>query len=185
MALNSFNRNYGMSANSREFWGGNNGFVTIVVALPANTEIGVTTVTQDGTDTAQSALSAAQYNQFKIAEILGQRAVIVATSILSTTADPTVGGFGTVGGNVLAYGSFGTPAANSFAVTFLIERADVLDTQASKPGSAYPQSVNPTLDIATVISTAGFFLQKDSVTPSVASAGVAVKVYDALPPILS
>ena len=32
MGLNSFDRNYGMSANSREFWGGNNGFVTVVLS---------------------------------------------------------------------------------------------------------------------------------------------------------
>lgn len=184
MALNTFNRNYGMSTNSREFWGGNNGFVTIVVTLPADTEIGVTAVAQDGSDAAQTALSAAQRNQFKLAQALGQRAVVVAVSAPSSAANPTAAGFETVGGNVLAFGKAGTPATNSFALTYLVERADVLTTQVNKPGATYALTVNPTADLAANIGAAGFFETKAGVA-SVAAAGVAVKVYDALPAILA
>lgn len=184
MALETFNRNYGMSSNSREYWGGNNGFVTIVVTLPADTEISTTAVAQDSTDVAQSALSAAQRNQFKIAQALAQRAVLVATSVPSSTANPTVAGFETVGGNVLAFGKSGTPAANSFAITFLIERADVLTKQDNKPGATYALSVDPTSEIAAVIASVGFFETKTGVA-SAAAAGVAIKVYNALPAIVA
>ncbi len=184
MALDTFDRNYGMSKNSREFWGGNNGFVTVIVKLPTDVEIGVTAVAQDGTDAAQTALSAAQRNQFKIAQALSQRAVIVATSALSVAADPTVAGFETVGGNVLAFGKAGTTASGSFAVTFLIERANVLNKQDSKPGATYALTVDPCADLAAVLASAGFFQKKDG-TAAAASAGVAVKVYDALPAIVS
>lgn len=184
MALDTFDRNYGMSKNSREFWGGNNGFVTVIVKLPTDVEIGDTAVTQDGTDAAQTALSAAQRNQFKIAQALGQRAVIVATSVLSNVADPTVNGFETVGGNVLAFGKAGTTASASFAITFLVERADVLTKQTDKPGSTYALTVDPCTDLANTLSKAGFFQKKDG-TVAAASVGVAVKVYDALPAILA
>lgn len=182
--LNSFDRNYGSVLNSREFWGGNNGFVTVIVKAPADTEFGATTVAQDGTDASQTALSAAERNLFRIVEKVAGRAVIVATSILSNAADPTVANFEDVGGNVLAFAKSGAVAAGSFAVTFLIERADVLNAQAVRPGSNYPVPVNPCKDIADELMVAGLFTKKDG-TPSVAPAGVAVKVYDALPPIMA
>ena len=184
MALESFDRNYGMSKNGREYWGGNNGFVTLIVKLPADVEIGATAVAQDGTDAAQTALSAAQRNQFKIAQALGQRAVMVATSLTSAVADPTASGFETVGGNVLAFGKAGTLASGSFAITYLIERADVLSKQENKPGATYALTVDPCAELSAVLASAGFFQKKDG-TVAAASAGVAVKVYNALPAILS
>lgn len=182
--LNSFDRNYGSVLNSREFWGGNNGFVTVIVKAPADTEFGATSVAQDGTDAAQTALTAAERNLFRIIEKVANRAVIVATSVLSNAADPTVANFEDVGGNVLAFGKGGVPAADSFAVTFLIERADVLNAQPVRPGSNYPVPVDPCKEIADELMVAGIFAKKDG-TPSVAPAGVAIKVYDALPPVLA
>lgn len=184
MALQSFDRNYGMSKNSREFWGGDNGFVTVIVKLPADVEISETAVAQDASDAAQTALSAAQRNQFKIAQALAQRAVIVATSGVSLAADPTAAGFETVGGNVLAFGKAGTPAAGSFAITFLIERANVLSKQENKPGATYALTVDPCAELAAILASAGFFQKKDG-SDAVAAAGVAVKVYDALPAIIA
>lgn len=182
--LNSFDRNYGSVSNSREFWGGNNGFVTVVIKAPADTEFGATTVAQDGTDAAQTALTSAERNLFRVIEKIANRAVIVATSVLSTAADPTIANFEDVGGNILAFGKSGVPAAGSFAVTFLIERADVLNAQAVRPGSNYPVPVDPCKAIADELMVAGIFAKKDG-TPSAAPAGVAVKVYDALPAIVS
>ncbi|EBS4516368.1 hypothetical protein DQT32_02925 [Salmonella enterica subsp. enterica serovar Braenderup] len=182
MSLNSFDRNYGMSANSREFWGGDNGFVTVVVTLPTDVEIGETAVAQDGTDAAQTALSAAEKNQFIIAQALAQRAVLVTTSALSNTVDPTASGFGTVGGNVIAYGSAGTLAANSFGITFIVERQDVFTKQVNKPGATYALTVDPTVEIATNLAQAGVFQKKDG-TPA-AAAAVAIKVFAALPVLL-
>lgn len=183
MSLNSFDRNYGMSANSREFWGGNNGFVTVVVTLPTDVEIGTTAVVSDGTETGdnalQTALSAAQKNQFILAQALAQRAVLVTTSALSNTINPTAAGFGTVGGNVIAYGSAGTLAANSFGITFIVERQDVFTKQVNKPGSTYALTVDPTVEIATNLSQAGVFQKKDGT--AALAAGVAIKVFASLP----
>jgi 1-aminocyclopropane-1-carboxylate deaminase/D-cysteine desulfhydrase-like pyridoxal-dependent ACC family enzyme len=183
MSLNSFDRNYGMSANSREFWGGDNGFVTVVVTLPTDVEIGVSAVAFDGTEAgdnaAQTAKSAAEKNQFIIAQALAQRAVLVTTSALSNTIDPTASGFGTVGGNVIAYGSAGTLAANSFGITYIVERQDVFTKQVNKPGSTYALTVDPTVEIATNLAQAGVFQKKDG-TPA-AAAAVAIKVFAALP----
>lgn len=185
MGLNSFNRNYGMSDHSREFWGGDNGFVTVAVALPADVEIGETTVLPDGTDlgdnAAQTALSAAQYNQFMIAQILAQRAVEVSTSMLAKgTLDATASGFETVAGNVIAFGKAGTLTATSFGITYLIERQDVLTTQEVRPGSNYPVPVNPTAELSATLAQAGVFRKKDG-TPALAAPGVAIKVFASLP----
>lgn len=182
MGLNSFDRNYGASQNGREYSVGNNGFVTITVNLPADTEIGVTAVAQDGTDAAQTALSAANLNLFKITQALGQRAVLIATSLLRTDVDAAVAGYSTVGGNVLAFGTAGVPAANAFAVTFIVERADVLNKQENKPGSAYALSVDPATDLAVILSNAGIFTKTDG-TPAASAVGVTVKVFDAMPVI--
>lgn len=183
MSLNSFDRNYGMSANSREYWGGNNGFVTVVVTLPADVEIGTTSVLPDGTEVgdnaAQTALSAAERNQFIITEALAQRAVLVTTSALSDSIDPTAAGFGTVGGNVIAFGSSGTLAAGSFGITFIIERQDVLSTQVNKPGATYALTVNPTDEISANLAQVGVFQKKDGT--QAAAAAVAIKVFAALP----
>lgn len=182
MGLNTFDRNYGMSANSREYWGGDNGFVTVVVTLPTDVEIGATTVAQDGTDEAQTALSAALKNQFIIAQALSQRAVLVTTSVLSTTVDPTAAGFNTVGGNVIAFGSAGTLADDSFGITFIVERQDVFTKQVNKPGATYATTVDPTVEIATNLSQAGVFQKKDGTAAT--AAAVAIKVFAALPVLL-
>jgi len=184
MGLNTFDRNYGMSANSREFWGGNNGFATVVLSLPADVEVGETAVVPDGTDigdnAAQTALSAANYNQFMLTQLLAQRAVLVTTSVLAKgSVDATVAGFGTIGGNVIAYGSAGTLTATSFGVTFIIERQDVFDKQAVRPGSNYPVPVDPCAEFAADLGQAGVFRKKDG-TPA-AAVPVALKVFAALP----
>lgn len=187
MGLNTFDRNYGMSANSREYWGGNNGFVTVVVSLPADVEIGETSVLPDGTDlgdnAAQTAKSAAERNQFQIAQLLGQRAVLVTTSKLSVASvDPTVVDFGKIEGNVIAYGSQGVLTAAAFGITFIIERQDVFNAQANRPGSAYPVPVDPCADFCADLGQAGVFQKKDG---SLAGAiPVAVKVFAALPVLL-
>lgn len=187
MGLNTFNRNYGMSAHSREFWGGNNGFVTVVLSLPADVEVGDTTVLPDGTEVgdnaAQTALTAANYNQMMVTQLLGQRAVLVTTSELAKgDVDATVGGFGDVGGNVIAFGSQGTLTATSFGITFIIERQDVFDTQAVRPGSNYPVPVNPTAEFCADIGQAAVFRKKDGTeAPAVP---VAIKVFAALPVLI-
>lgn len=187
MGLNTFDRNYGMSANSREYWGGNNGFVTVVVSLPADVEIGETSVLPDGTEigdnAAQTAKSAAERNQFQIAQILGQRAVLVTTSKLSVASvDPTVADFDKVEGNVIAFGKSGTLAAGAFGITFIIERQDVFTTQAVRPGAAIPVPVDPTAELAADLGQAGVFQKKDG---SLAGAiPVGIKVFAALPVLL-
>lgn len=183
MSLNSFDRNYGMSANSREYWGGNNGFVTVVVTLPADVEIGTTAVVADGTEVgdnaAQTALSAAEKNQFIIAQALAQRAVLVTTSALSNDVDTSAAGFGTVGGNVIAFGSAGTLADNSFGITYIIERQDVFNKQVNKPGATYALTVDPASEIAANLAQAGVFQKKDGSAAD--AAGIAIKVFAALP----
>lgn len=187
MSLNSFDRNYGMSANSREYWGGNNGFVTVVVSLPADVEIGETAVVPDGTElgdnAAQTALTAAEYNQFMIAQILAQRSVEVATSMLAKgTVDPTASGFETIGGNVIAFGKAGTLTANSFGITYMIERQDVFDAQAVRPGSNYPVPVNPCAELSATLGQAGAFRKKDG--SAAGALPVAIKVFASLPVLL-
>lgn len=181
---NSFDRNYGMTSNSREFWGGDNGFVTVVVNLPTGVEVGTTAVTQDGTDAAQTARSAAERNLFTIVQTVQRRATIVATSVLNAAADPTVGGFGTVGGNVLAYAFSGTLASGAFAVTFLVERAHVFNKQDVKPGAVYNISIDPALEVSAELIKAGLFIKSDG-TVALAATGTALKVYNALPAIVS
>jgi|AGFS01.1.fsa_nt_gi hypothetical protein len=187
MSLNSFDRNYGMSANSREYWGGNNGFVTVVVSLPADVEIGETAVLPDGTElgdnAAQTALTAAEYNQFMIAQILAQRSVEVATSMLAKgTVDPTVGGFDTIAGNVIAFGKAGTLTADSFGITYMIERQDVFDAQAVRPGSNYPVPVDPCAELSATLGQAGAFRKKDG--SAAGALPVAIKVFASLPVLL-
>lgn len=183
MSLDSFDRNYGMTGNSREYFMGNNGFVTVVVKLPADVEIGATVVPQDNTDAAQTALSAALRNQSKIHQLLQNRGVMMATSQLSGIVDPTVSGFETVAGNTIAFGKSGTLSVGSFGITYMVERQDVYTAQIGKPGSTYALNVEPCAEIAAVIAGAGFFQKKDG-TPALASSGVAVKVFAALPVIL-
>lgn len=184
MGLNTFDRNYGMSANSREYWGGNNGFVTVVVSLPADVEIGETAVLPDGTEigdnAAQTALSAAEYNQFMIAQLLAQRSVEVATSVLAKgTVDPTASGFETIAGNVIAFGKSGAPTAASFGITFMIERQDVLAAQPVRPGSNYPVPVDPCAEISADLGQAGVFRKKDG--SAAGALPVAIKVFASLP----
>lgn len=184
MGLNTFDRNYGMSANSREFWGGDNGFATVVVSLPADVEIGETSVVPDGTEigdnAAQTALSAANYNQFMLTQLLAQRAVLVTTSVLAKgDVDATVADFGKVEGNVIAYGSAGTLTATSFGVTFIVERQDVFTKQDVRPGSNYPVPVDPCAEFCADLGQAGVFRKKDG--SDAGAIPVAIKVFAALP----
>lgn len=187
MGLNSFDRNYGMSANSREFWGGNNGFVTVVLSLPADVEVGETAVVPDGTEigdnAAQTALTAANYNQMMLTQLLAQRAVLVTTSVLAKgTVDPTASGFGDIGGNVIAYGSEGTLTASSFGVTFIIERQDVFNAQPVRPGSNYPVPVDPAAEFCADLGQAAVFRKQDGT--EAAAVPVAIKVFAALPVLI-
>lgn len=187
MGLNSFDRNYGMSAHSREFWGGNNGFVTVVLSLPADVEVGDTAVLPDGTEigdnAAQTALTAANYNQFMLTQLLAQRAVLVTTSELAKgTVDPTVVDFGKIGGNVIAYGSNGVLAADAFGITFIIERQDVFDAQPVRPGSNYPVPVDPCADFCADLGQAAVFRKKDG--SDAAAVPVAIKVFASLPVLI-
>lgn len=183
MGTNSFDRNYGMTFNSYEYFMGNNGFVTVVVKLPADVEIGETAVPQDGTDAAATALTTARMNQTKIQRLLQQRGTLMVTSQLSAVVDPTVSGFETIGGNTIAFGKSGTLAAGSFAITYMIERQDVFTAQATKPGAAYNVAIDPAASIAAELASVGYFNKKDG-TPAAASTGTAVKVLAALPVLL-
>ena len=57
MSLNSIDRNYGKVVNPREFCGGDNGWVTVVVKLPAGVEVGTTAVV--GASVAAAVVAAA------------------------------------------------------------------------------------------------------------------------------
>lgn len=184
MGLNDFDRNYGATSNSREYWGGNNGFVTVVLNLGADVELGVTKVAQDGSEEAFVADNAAQKNLAKVVQTLATRGVLVTTSVIGDDADASKAGFDKVGGNVLAFAKVGTPAAGAYAVTFVVERADVFTKQENKPGATYALTVEPAADMAATLATAGLFIKKDGSVADAATA-VVVKVYDALPPILS
>lgn len=184
MSNNSFDRNYGMIKFGREFWGGDNGLVTVVVKLPADVEVGETALPQDGSDETQTAKTHAERNLFKITQVLNTRGVIVSASVLKKDADVTkVSDFKKVGGNVLAYHEVGSQVADSFAITYLVERANVFDTQDGKPGAIIDLSVNPTELIAKQIAAEGFFDTKAGVKAGKAEF-VAVKVFDALPALV-
>lgn len=183
MSMDAFNRNYGSTKSAYEYFMGNNGFVTVVIKLPADVEIGVTSVPQDDTDAAATALTAALMNQTKIHRLLQQRAVMMATSQLSAIVDPTVAGFEDVTGNCIAFGKAGTLSAGSFGITYMFERQDVFTKQVEKPGATYNLTIDPTSSIAAELSVEGYFDKKDG-TPAAAASGVAVKVFAALPVIL-
>lgn len=176
MSLNSIDRNYGKVVNPREFWGGDNGWVTVVVKLPAGVEVGTTAVVDDGSDAYAEAEQAANKNLFRIMNAISQRAVIVATSATVAAADPTVAGWETVGGNVLAVAKAGTLATGSFAITFLVERAAVFTSYGQKSGASVAISVNPAQEVVTTMAQAGYFLKPDG-TAAAATAGAAVKVF--------
>ena len=175
MALNSLDRNYGYVVNPREFWGGNNGWVTVVVKLPASVELGVTAASTADADAYATAEQAANKNLFRIMKAIGQRATIVATSTINTAADPTVAGWGTVGGNVLAVGTAGTLATGSVAITFLVERANVFSAFGQKAGASVAITVDPAAEIAASLAKAGFFITSTG-ADAAAATGVAVKV---------
>lgn len=182
MALNSFDRNYGASLNSREFFQGNAGFFTIVIDMPGTAELGETTVSVADTDAYATAKSAAEYNQFKIAQLIGQRAVITACSDIRTTG----AGVSFTGDNALNFDVTGTSASGETAVTFLIERADVFTAQSGRPGAGNPTAyaVDPLADLATVLKSAGFFKNADG-TDAVATTIVTLAVLDTFGPILA
>ncbi|QOE32517.1 virion structural protein [Klebsiella phage K64-1] len=199
MSLNSFNRNYGMSADSREWWGGNNGFVTVVIDLPTDVEVGHTKVTSDGSEeqdqALQTALTNAQYNQFVITSLLRQRAVLVTTSTIAFDTDVVIpSNFKTASANVVAFATSGVDVAGgagSVAITWIIERQDVFNKQDKRPGAAYDVPVNPAEDLAKALVQAGIFRTKDAVVDALSGTGAsgnaaaataaAVKVRAALP----
>lgn len=192
-------RNFGAMTTAREFWGGNNGFVTIALNLAATQSlpVGADYLAAKAAHEAGTATEAqlvrmvnAERNLFNLAQALGQRAVVVAVSeVEDSVTDASIAL--TVGGNVLAASSAGTPADNAYAVTFLIERADVLTAQTGKPGATYAVDVNPCQEVADNLAGAVVFSHNNtqyepngavaSGTAPTTAAGVKVKVWDALP----
>lgn len=208
-------RNYGAMTTAREFWGGNNGFITVALQMDdatAELPIGADyeaakTAHEAGTATEAQLvrMSNAERNLFRLAQAVGQRAVVVAVSSLETlivTTDATLGADvdaweanSAVTGNVLAFGSAGTTdtdfAAGKpvFVVTFLIERADVFTTQGARPGATYNDSVDPTQELADNLAAVQYGSTTAEFDPAggtvagalVAAEAVGVKVFDALP----
>lgn len=210
------NRNYGAMTTAREFWGGNNGFITVAVQMPdADTLLPVGTAfdaafkdvnewkaggSLDVDAADQILVSNAERNLFRIAQAIGQRAVVVAVSPLERVeaTDKIDDLVITVGDNVLAGAKDGTSATVAtntkpiFYVTFLIERADVFTKMDDKPGTnghgVY--SVDALAELVSNISHAGFF-ENNTYTQSPAgnkltggrstAIAVAAKVFDALP----
>lgn len=214
----SFNNvNYGSITTAKESFFGNVGFLTVGVNLPSNVQLPGMSVyatakaavkaaafAAGGDSTAQAALAAnqlivsnAERNLFRIAQLLGQRAVISAVSdVLLDTSGKIDDVSVTVGGNILAASKAGTTSTvgtvgvPNVYFTFIIERADVFTAQASKPGSTYAISTNPALDVVNTLTTAAFFNTQDcDGTPSgdvtvgskVSAVGAVVKVFDSLP----
>jgi len=176
--------NYGAITKAREFWGGNNGFVTFGIALPTGVDLPGTAAYETakaavvasafapgatGSDLTtlqanQLIVSNAERNLFKLAQLLGQRAVVVAVTDTSVDATGTLDDISvTVGDNVLAFAKAGTSSVAATGttpnvyVTFMIERADVLTAQTAKPGSTYAQTVDPTADIVAELTSENFF----------------------------
>ena len=185
MSLNSLDRNYGNVVNPREFWGGNNGWVTVAIKLPADVEVGTSAVAAAASDAEVKATAeqAANKNLFRIMNAISQRATIVATSSTVDTANPAAAGWTTVGGNVIAVGSAGTPADGSFAITFLVERAAVFNNYGQKAGASVAITVDPAAEVAASLAKAGLFLTSAGAEAD-AAAGVVVKVLDSFAPIV-
>ena len=185
MALNSFDRNYGASSNAREFFFGDNGWFTVVLDLATiGAELGETAVADDASDAFVTAKSAAEYNQFKIAELIGQRAVIAATSDIRVTTEATA----FVGDNVLNTVAIGAGSSvGNVAISFLIERADVFTADNAKYGrvgasNPIAYAVNPLTELVSAItSDEGFF--KDSTGAKVVAVDGEVAILAAFAPI--
>lgn len=201
------NRNYGAMVTAREFWGGNNGFLTVGVQMPdANTELpagaaydALLKKVKDGSasDAEVIQVSNAQRNLFRIAQAIGQRAVVVAVSGGElNTATLKIDDVALTGANILAGAKIGSTAVVASAgkplyyITFIIERADVYTAQANKPGATYAVSVDPAAELAANIASASFFEDKtftqapDGALLTGARTKVdaaVVKVFDALP----
>lgn len=214
-----FHRNFGAMTTAREFWGGNNGFLTVAVQfdgaecpMPAGTDYEAAKAAHEaGTATAAQVLlmANAERNLFRVAQACGQRAVIVAVSgvelITETAGLANIDAI--VESGSLAYGKVGAssvaPSATNpiYAVTFIIERADVLTKQDAKPGATYAVSVDPADELVNIlfqggaadssaVNAASIFGTTDLDINPIGSAiaggfekptAVVVKVYDALP----
>lgn len=196
--MSEYNRNYGAMTTAREFWGGNNGFVTVALNLPTNTHlpVGAAYLAAKAAHEAGKAtpaqillMSNCERNLFRIAQAIGQRAVVVAVSGVEeaiTNASIVMAD----AANILAYASAGTPADDAVAVTFLIERADVYTRQQGKPGSTYAVNVDACQELAAMIGLPAFFESDDQEASPIGATvagsrtqatGVKVKVFDALP----
>ena len=169
-----FNRNYGAMVTAKEFWGGNNGFVTVGVQMPsADYELSVGAAYEvlakkvragTATDAELVQVSNAERNLFRVAQAISQRAVLVAISggeVLTAAAGPAAAFpltklddvSTTVGGNVLAGGKGGVTStapgvgAPVYFITFMIERADALNKQENKPGATYNRTIDPCAEL--------------------------------------
>ena len=165
MALNSLNRNYGSSLTSREFWGGNNGLISVAI-MPKDDKLvfpGMKAYNDADATTKEGALirDNAERNMFRLVELLAQRGVIVTTSIPSKY-NGTVAGAGAAANlsalltgvkandtardksTIIASSSKGkldtsfSSSREAFHITFMVERADVFNKQDSKPGAVNP-----------------------------------------------
>lgn len=183
--MSAFDRNFGSIATAREFWGGNNGFLTVGIHMPADTHLptgaaytAAAAKVKAGTATAAEILmvSNAERNLFRVAQAIGQRAVVVAVSAMATVeATETLASVfvddkltnPTYNGNYLAVTRAGTTstaplaATPNYYITFMIERADVFTRQDSKPGATYNATIDPAAELATNIQSAGFFVSDD------------------------
>ena len=214
--MSNFDRNYGAVVTAREHFQGNNGYVTIGLNLPSTVAFPGTTAyttakaaidgsvfSSVGDSTAQATMAAnlllvstAQRNMFKVAQALGQRAVVIAVSDVQLDTSSTLDAVSlTVGGNILAgvkagtTSTTGTTSVPNIYFTFLIERADVLTAQTSKPGTnSVVLAVGPAQDIVNQFVTTFFEPSTyqaspsgDSSTAKVAATGAILKVFDSLP----
>lgn len=214
--MSNFDRNYGAIATAREHFQGNNGYVTVGLNLPSTVAFPGTTAYNtakaavdaaafasvgDATAQAQIAanqllISTAQRNLFRVAQAIGQRAVVIAVSDVQLDTSSNLDAVSlALNSNVLAgvkagtTSTTGTVSVPNIYFTFLIERADVLTAQAAKPGTnSIVLSVNPAQDI--VNQFVGTFFEPstyqaspsgDSVTAKVAATGAILKVFDSLP----
>lgn len=182
--LDRLDRNWGATQNSREYWGGNNGFITFIMNVPADTEIGVT-ATDEGDDAFINHTTFAQRNLTKFVEVVASRGVLVTTSQIRNDVDGVAlkAEIEKQSPNVLAFHSIGTLGTTAFAITFEVERANVFDKQTSKPGATYAVDSIPAEEIAKHLTHAGLFETKDGKAADAVDA-VVVKVFDALPPII-
>ena len=197
MALNSFDRNYGASLTSREYWGGNNGFITVALTVDAAKELvfpgmAVYEAADPATEAGATLRQNAQRNFFKITEMLATRGVMVVTSVpaeyTTTTEFATLEALKTAGeakATFLQSAEAGTTsiaptAAPIYHITFMVERANVFTSDTTKygrVGASNPQlyAVHPLTEIVNDLQSADLFESTTSETQPDGSGGTLVQ----------